>query len=1074
MKPTPRDSDFLPCWRIPSDVEQSIPDRFATQVRRHANHTAIISETVRLTYAELDRASNGVAQRILQTSFFPGQRVILLGRHDAALNVGVFGILKTGNIVVVLNPTEPVLRLKKIAAHADPRLIIADAEHLSLAQEIAGKNQVVLSLQDYFSADPIRQETLSISPGDIAFLVYTSGSSGEPKAVMRSHRSVLHNAYRHACGLRIQPRDRMLHLAALSGGSGVSGACTALLSGATLCPFPMMERAVNGLASWIDTQGVTVLGISTSLFRSFMRAVPECRQFPTVRSVRLTAEPVTADDLTALCRHFSNDCEVVHSLSSSETGTITRVRFKTSECDLVGRLPVGYSTEDVEMFVLNEKNEQAGIGEAGEIVVRSRYLADGYWQNEQLTKERFSVSDGVITFRSGDLGRINSHGLLEYAGRQDDRIRIRGYRIEPSEIEEAIRQLEGIQETIVGLHPDNPNQLIAWYSCQSDHQWSPNVLRRTLSQFLPSYLMPNEFVQMQDFPIAANGKIDKAQLRSRRLFDSERNVTSSARNETEQQLIEIWEQAFQSGPIGRNDHFFDLGGDSLTAVVILAHVSNTWSIDLTMQTLRQLPVLSKLAQLIDRQAGRPIIQSTCQSKKHSRNRVFPLSFAQEEIWKECLHNKMSGWTSTRRFRLEGPLNDEYFTACLRELQRRHEILRSTYQMIDGQPSAVVHETEELHFDFLDFASCAEPEQEAERFYRQVVQKVQLDFSRLPLMRFWLIRVGHNSYQLQRINHHILSDGWSWKIYFDEFKQFYEALLQETKITLPDAPQYGDYATESRSLQELSSPRTRENLDYWRRQLSLEPTELILPFERPALCEEAHPSDGVIPWTIASEVSHRLHEITSESRSTFFSIRLAVFAATLAEATGQDDLLIGSYSTGRRELTHQNTFGMFANTVLLRLHWNPHWTFDQWVRSVTETVIAMQENDHIPYHTLCRLLHEQGLRVPPINTLFCLASHSESRQIGEFTLTKEESESVTIPWGFTMLVDRQREDLCHTTFDARRYEPARVSIFIRRYTELLEIFSESPAERMSESMRRPTSVSTAANLHDSRRPRHDAA
>ena len=229
MNPFPQERESPAYWTIPSDVEQSIPDRFASIARLHPNRTAIMSESDRLTYEELDRAANGVARRVLETSLFPNQTVIFLGRHDVALFAGVLGILKSGNIAVVLNPSEPPSRVKNLAAHADAGLIIADAEHLSLAQQIAGNKRYVLSLQECPPGDAISHECVSNSPGDTAFIIYTSGSSGEPKGVIRSHRSLLHNAYRHASSLRLQPEDRVLHLAALSGGSGVSGACTALL-----------------------------------------------------------------------------------------------------------------------------------------------------------------------------------------------------------------------------------------------------------------------------------------------------------------------------------------------------------------------------------------------------------------------------------------------------------------------------------------------------------------------------------------------------------------------------------------------------------------------------------------------------------------------------------------------------------------------------------------------------------------------------------------------------------------------------------------------------------------------------
>jgi non-ribosomal peptide synthetase component F len=250
--------------------------------------------------------------------------------------------------------------------------------------------------------------------------------------------------------------------------------------------------------------------------------------------------------------------------------------------------------------------------------------------------------------------------------------------------------------------------------------------------------------------------------------------------------------------------------------------------------------------------------------------------------------------------------------------------------------------------------------------------------------------------------------------------------------------------------------------------------LKLPFERSSPCDEAKPADGVINWEIAPEISQRLDRVASQNKSTYFSVRLAVFLAALAETGAQNDLVIGTYSTGRTRLEWQSILGMFANTLTLRFRWNPRLTFAQWARVVSETFAAAQEHDSIPHHLLRVKLSREGIRTPQINALFCVAHHSAPRLIGDILLTKLTNEREDMPWGFTMLLDRQREDHCHAWFDARLYDPRHVRQFLNRYLQLLDVLSQHPKSRLSRSMKTDApSVLHLSSRQNSRRFR-DAA
>jgi amino acid adenylation domain-containing protein len=429
----------------PVDAGQSTAERFERCARLHADRTAVVSETWPATYLELDQASNRLARSLLAHPGAAGDRVAVIARHDAPLLAAVLGVLKAGRCAVILNPTDPDARLVQTLRHAEATQIVADAGNLPLARRVAvpatGAVERIILVDDCLHGEPTASPGVVVDPEAMAFLVYTSGSTGTPKGVIRSHRNMVHNTGRLARCFRIEPADRLAMLVSLGTGNGISLALAALLTGAAVCPFPVMDRGIAGLPRWMRAAGVTIYSSSSSLFRSLMRVVPEGESFPGIRLVRLSSEPAQIADVSAHRGRFSSGCRFIHTLASSETGTIASCELTDAELAESGRIPVGEAvSEDVEIRLLDAEGREVPPGEIGEVTVRSRYLASGYWRAPELTAEKFTFVDGVATFRSGDCARLNARGQLEFTGRRDARLKIRGFRIEPSEVEAAIRR----------------------------------------------------------------------------------------------------------------------------------------------------------------------------------------------------------------------------------------------------------------------------------------------------------------------------------------------------------------------------------------------------------------------------------------------------------------------------------------------------------------------------------------------------------------------------------------------------------------------------------------------------------
>jgi amino acid adenylation domain-containing protein len=1043
VEPAPHSEAFTADDR----VERSIPECFEAIVAEHPLRPAVGSGSWQPTYDELNRVANGLAQE-MHARGATGQRVALLMRHDGPLIAAVLAALKAGGIAIVLNSDDPIPRLEEILNDVEPRLLVTDSSNLPTARGLAGETRAVLVFEDHASA---RNGTpdVRIAPGDLAFLISTSGSTGRPRCVMQSHRNILHNVHRLARGMELRPADRIALLASLSGGQGLSTTWSALLNGAALCPFPLMEKGVTGLAEWIVERKISTFVSAASVFRHFTRTLNDTR-FEDVRLVRLASEPATSGDFAAFQKHFAGHCVLFHTLSSSETGNITQCRLLQSDRVPAGRLPAGKPAEGIEILLLDESGHEVPAGGTGEIVVRSRYLSPGYWHNAALTAERFRPNNGsaeVRLFASGDLGRRDPDGNLIFTGRRDDRVKVRGYRIELSEVEGALLHQPGVAQAIVCARAalDESAQLIAFV--RADAPCTAESLRESLRATLPGHMVPAQFVFLDQFPLTPHGKIDREKLRQLPV-PAPSALPASARRpltDTETLLAGLWQETLGVESVGPQDHFFDLGGESLKAAVIGARLWSALGVEMDLRAFTQHPTLAGFAEVIDvlKRNGRSSEPPAL--KRASRDLPFPLSPAQERIWKYSRTPAASaGYAVTSNHEIRGPLDVEALRESMTFLERRHEILRTTFSEINGRPAQIVHPPEPVSLPLLDFSSEPDAAQRATEFFREETRR-GFDLARRPLIRFWLVRLGPDRHWLLRVSHHLISDAWSWTIYFRELGLIYEARQRGAPPPLSEVEplQYGDYAVWQRQALDPASPAYRAELDWWTDQFSGRPGQPRFPFQRMVRRRRADPADGLIWWGIEPSVSRRLDDFARGIGATYYMARLTAFAALLSEGIHAPDLVLGTYVTNRTRLEFQNLFGPFSNLATLRLRCDPAKTFREWTIATREVVGEAQAHGWIPYDQLREDLQQRGVAAPEIRAIFHVSDQAPI-QFGGLSWKWLDRRLESFSWGFNVAFDPHNEEhRCRAMFDARRYRPDRVRAWLDRFRRFLDLASKNP-------------------------------
>ena len=986
----------------------------------------------------------------------PGAVTLLL-RHDAPLIAAVLGTLKAGKIAVTLNPSDPPVRLEQIRADVGPQLLLCDEGNRDLALRAGYCAGELMIVADRPEGTPHPAPDLAINPRDVAFLIYTSGSTGRPKGVMQTHRNVLHNLLRVTNGLGIGAEDRIIQVAALSGGQGLATAWLGLLNGGTLCPFPLMERGVTGLPGWLEENGITVFVASSSVFRNFVRTL-DGERLSTIRLVRLGSEFAARADFDAYRRHFDPKCLFANMYASSEAGNISQCLLTADADPPDGGLPVGRPAEGVEVLLLDEHGEEVPPGAIGEIVVRSEYLSPGYWNDETLTEERFLDRDSngrVRLFRTGDLGSRSEDGVLTVVGRNDAQVKIRGNRVELPEVEAAIAGLPEVAGAAVCplATPRGDVKLTAYVTLRHGGTQTAAGFRRELRERLPGHSVPTAFVFLDALPLTPHGKVDRERLARIEPAPAQPPAEDSPMSETEEALSEIWSKALEleSGPTPGDD-FFELGGDSLTAAVVAAEVHARFGVEIELHAFVESPTVASMARLVERLRSAPGGDGPPPLTVASRAAPLPASFAQEDLWRKERRAPESSLLNTPAvgFCIRGPLDVATLRRAIEHVVRRHEVLRTTFAEHDGRVVQIVHPAGPVDLPLIDLSADPDPAARAAELLAREA-RVPFDLERGPLLRLRLIRIGEEEHRLLRISHHIISDGWSWDVFFEELGVLYEAYRRDEPPPLEDELplQHADFAAWERQWLSPDAPLFRREVEWWREALADLPAAIPLPFTRPRARQDVNPSDGLLACQLDPEVSRELDRLAREARATHYMVWLAVLGAQLALETGQDDMVLATHVTSRRSAELQAMFGHLFNATVLRLRFADE-SFRQWLPRVRDVVSETSAHTEVPYRRLVDHLRAQGMPPPPFQMTFDASSQQRPpMRLGNLEVTRMKPATEQMRRGFKFRVDRSDRDYCHVRFNAGIYDPSGVRSFLGRFQCLAADVCAHPDHQLSE-------------------------
>nr|WP_245836121.1 non-ribosomal peptide synthetase [Mycobacterium rhizamassiliense] len=911
----------------------SIPGLFAAQVFRSPGAVAVSCGATSLTYRELDEASNRLAHWLVERGAGPGRCVAVLFSRSAQAIVAILGVLKSGAGYLPIDPGSPDSRIEFMLGDAVPVAAVAAA---GLADRLAGRGLNVIGVDDPAVAAQPDSGLPVPAGGDVAHIVYTSGTTGVPKGVATTHANVTQLLEPLHVGLPSGPGQVWSQWYSYAFDASVEEIWGALLHGSRLVVVPESVAAMpeEFEALLVDEQ-VTVLHQTPSAVAALsVGALDEV-------ALVVAAEACALE----LVERWAPNRVMTNAYGPTETTLCVTVSVPLQPGAEV--VPIGVPIPGAALFVLDAWLRPVPAGVVGELYVAGRGVGIGYVNRASLTASRFVAcpyAPGQRMYRTGDLVRWGPDGQLQYFGRADEQVKIRGYRIELGEIRSALAALEGVHAAAVIVREDRPGdkRLVGYLTGTAD----PATARAQLAHRLPPYMVPAAVMAIEVLPLTQNGKLDTKAL-------PEPEYTTTAyeppRNAIEETLTGIYAHILDHQRVGINDSFFDLGGDSLSAMRLVAAINAALDADLRVHAVFEAPAIAQLVSRIGRAGDRlrPLVAGP-------RPAVVPLSFAQNRLWfLGQLQGPSAVYNMTVALRLGGQLDPGALAAALVDVVDRHESLRTVFPHRDGAPyqDVVAVEDVDLGWDVVDAGGWS---RDRLSVAIDAVARHTFDLTAETPLRAMLFRVAEDEHVLVATVHHIAADGWSITPLVRDLGVAYASRCAG-RVPGWDAlaVQYADYTLWQRAqlgdLDDHDGPIAGQ-LTYWEQALAGMPERLQLPTDRPYPAVADHRgANAVVEWP--AEVQRRLRAVAREHDATSFMVMQAALAVLLGKLCATDDVAVGFPVAGRRDPGLDELVGFFVNRLVLRVETAGDPTVAEVLAQVRKRSLAAYEHQDVPFDAL---------------------------------------------------------------------------------------------------------------------------
>jgi amino acid adenylation domain-containing protein len=884
--------------------------------------------------------------------------------------VGLLGILKAGGAYLPLDPAYPRQRLAFMLNDSQPLLVLAQRK---LAELIDRQLFEVVSLDDSEITQAGRGEIESkASIDNLAYIIYTSGSTGQPKGVMISHRSIVNHLQWRQSEHPLVEGEAFLQKASYGFDISVWEIFGTLMSGARLVlAGEGEEKDSRALVRLMREEGVNVAHFGPVMLRLIVNeeGIEECDRLKRIYSGGESLSEELKERV-----YEKVEVEMYQQYGPTEA-TVDATIEKCRRGREGRRIPIGRPIANTRVYILDEGMRLVPVGVVGELYIGGEGVARGYVGRAEQTAERFvgnpyGEEEGERIYRTGDKCRYRRDGRIEYIGREDEQVKVRGYRVELGEIEEALKEEEGIREAVVVVREEEEGdkRIVGYVVKEEGRGRRVEEIRWRMKERMPEWMVPSVIVEVERLPVTANGKVDRKALSALEVIRASSDSDYvEPRTPVEQILAGVWEQVLGIRQVAAHDNFFDLGGNSLLATQVMSQVRKIFEVDLPLRSIFEMPALDDLAVIIEAAlqeeqglAARPILRA-------SRAGNAPLSFAQQRLWFiDQFEPGSYAYNMPGAIELKGLLDVSSLERSLNEIIRRHESLRTTFAVEGGNPVQVIAEDASIKLHVPDISELSVDEQQAYLSVTSINEsRTPFDLAQGPLLRARLVRLSIERHTLFLTMHHIVSDGWSLDVFLRELISLYDSFSTGRPPVLPALPiQYADFAQWQR--ERLQGEELRTALDYWRRQLGGDLPVLQLPTDRP---RSAAPTVNGAKQTItlSKSIAEALKALSKREGVTLFMTLAAAFKSLLHRYSGQEDIILGTPIANRNRAETEGLIGFFVNTLILRTDLSGDPSFRRLLARVRETAMDAYTHQDLPFEKLVEELQPE--RDPGTNPLF---------------------------------------------------------------------------------------------------------
>ncbi|WP_046744448.1 non-ribosomal peptide synthetase [Kordia zhangzhouensis] len=1012
-------------------TNQTIVDAFQAQAKKTPNNIALVFENRQLTYKELDEKSNQLAHFLLDRFEIETEDFISIQQERSEwMIISILAVLKTGAAYVPVQPDYPQERIEYIKNDTQCKAIIDESLLAAFEKQQYATSKVVSQVQ----------------ANNLAYIIYTSGSTGTPKGVMIEHKTVINLAFAQIQEFGITTEENILQSSSITFDASVEQIFIALLSGAKLTiASKALLLDTEALSAYIERNKITHI----HSVPSFLKLIPR-KNYSALKRVISGGDNCSLE----LARSWASDKVKFYNEYGPTETTVTAIESFYTD-DLVnrrGNMPIGKPLPNYAVYILDEFMHMTPAEIIGEICISGDVLARGYLNLPEITAEKFvdnPFQPGKKLYKTGDLGKWNSNGTIEFIGRKDNQVKVRGYRIELGEIEHVLSQIEAISSNVVVVKENEASEkeLVAYFTASTE--FTSEELRNELSKKLPSYMLPAYYVQLEELPLTATGKVDRKNLPDPENLQISNGAEYIApRNEMEETLVRIWQEILQVDKIGVLDDFFLLGANSLKSIRLVNMYKKVFGVKVSLKDIFSHSTIASHTSLIKSSKKEQFVQI----EKIATQESYPISFEQKRIWLLSQDDKTSiAYNMPTTLEFEGEMNMETFQKAVWSVLEKHEALRTIFkEEQQGDVKQWIIPIEEFKFkiDYKDLRLEENKQLDVETYLKEQFY-TPFDIQNGPLVRVGFLQLAENKFILYYCMHHLINDGASMEILGDEISNYYEQIEEGKQID--EAPlriQYKDYV--AWQLKMFESDAVKEVSEFWKQAFQNEVPKVKFPFEkrRP---ETFQPNGNIIQFDISRELTNGLRNITeTEEGSMYISFVFAV-NTLLYQYLGNQNIMVGSSFSTRTHEELSNQIGFYINNLPVVAKAEACYTLKEYYEQIKNTVLTINSNSWYPLEKViedANYMYDasySGL----FNVLVEYHSKNTTSATSEAEVVYNETEyTYNVPCQFDLSLEFFENDqkiTCVLTYNNTVYDESHIELFKDRFLTIIEKLTSSSTD-----------------------------